>query len=87
MPGPGPYHGAVDRCLHGQALWSQSYEGDLRDTLALQDRVARAIAEQIKISLTPREQAELKSVRVVNPEAYESYLKGRSSGMAERQMV
>jgi len=58
-------------------LWSQSYEGQLRDTLALQDRVARAIAEQIQINLTPREQAALKSVRVVNPEAYESYLKGR----------
>jgi TolB-like protein/DNA-binding winged helix-turn-helix (wHTH) protein len=58
-------------------LWSHSYEGELRDTLALQDRVAREIAEQIQINLTPREQAALKSVRVVNPEAYESYLKGR----------
>jgi TolB-like protein/DNA-binding winged helix-turn-helix (wHTH) protein/Flp pilus assembly protein TadD len=58
-------------------IWSQSYEGDLRDTLALQDRVARAIAEQIQINMTPREQAALKSVRVVNPESYESYLKGR----------
>jgi tetratricopeptide (TPR) repeat protein len=58
-------------------LWSQSYQGELRDTLALQDRVARAIAEQIQINLTPREEAALKSVRVVNPEAYESYLKGR----------
>jgi TolB-like protein/DNA-binding winged helix-turn-helix (wHTH) protein/Flp pilus assembly protein TadD len=58
-------------------LWSQSYQGELRDTLALQDRVARAIADQIQINLTPQEQAALKSVRVVNPEAYESYLKGR----------
>ena len=58
-------------------LWSQSYQGELRDTLALQDRVARAIAEQIQINLTPREQAALKSVKAVNPEAYESYLKGR----------
>jgi TolB-like protein/DNA-binding winged helix-turn-helix (wHTH) protein/Flp pilus assembly protein TadD len=58
-------------------IWSQSYEGDLRDTLALQDRVARAIAEQIQINMTPREEAALKSVRVVNPESYESYLKGR----------
>jgi TolB-like protein/DNA-binding winged helix-turn-helix (wHTH) protein/Flp pilus assembly protein TadD len=58
-------------------LWSQSYQGELRDTLALQDSVARAIADQIQINLTPREQAALKSVRVVNPEAYESYLKGR----------
>src|SRR6201988_3959143 len=58
-------------------LWSQSYEGDLRDTLALQNSVARAIADQIRINLTPQEQAALKSVKVVNPEAYEDYLKGR----------
>jgi TolB-like protein/DNA-binding winged helix-turn-helix (wHTH) protein/Tfp pilus assembly protein PilF len=58
-------------------LWSQSYEGELRETLALQSRVASAIAEQIRINLTPREQAALKNVKVVNPEAYESYLKGR----------
>ena len=58
-------------------LWSQSYEGELRDTLALQNRVASAIADQIRISLTPQEKAALKNVRVVNPEAYESYLKGR----------
>jgi TolB-like protein/DNA-binding winged helix-turn-helix (wHTH) protein/Flp pilus assembly protein TadD len=58
-------------------LWSQGYEGELRDTLALQDRVARAIADQIQINLTPREQAALKNVRVVDPQAYESYLKGR----------
>jgi TolB-like protein/Tfp pilus assembly protein PilF len=58
-------------------LWSQSYEGELRDTLALQNRVASAIADQIRISLTPREQAALKSAKAVNPEAYQSYLKGR----------
>ena len=58
-------------------LWSQSYEGGLRDTLALQNRVAAAIADQIRINLTPQEQAALKNVKVVNPEAYESYLKGR----------
>ncbi len=58
-------------------LWSQSYEGELRDTLALQNRVAAAIADQIRINLTPQEQAALKNVKVVNPEAYESYLKGR----------
>jgi TolB-like protein/DNA-binding winged helix-turn-helix (wHTH) protein/Tfp pilus assembly protein PilF len=58
-------------------LWSQSYEGELRDTLALQNRVAGAIADQIRISLTPQEQTALKNAKVVNPEAYESYLKGR----------
>jgi TolB-like protein/DNA-binding winged helix-turn-helix (wHTH) protein/Tfp pilus assembly protein PilF len=58
-------------------LWSQSYEGELRDTLALQNKVARAIADEIRINLNPQEQAALKSVKVVNPGAYESYLKGR----------
>src|ERR1700726_407030 len=58
-------------------LWSQSYEGELRDTLALQSKVAKAIADQIRINLNSQEQAALKNVRVVNPQAYESFLKGR----------
>ena len=58
-------------------LWAQSYEGDLRDTIALQKQVARSIAEQIRIELTPHEQAVLKNVKRVNPDAYEAYLKGR----------
>jgi len=45
--------------------------------LALQNQVARAIAENIRISLKPREEAALKNSKVVNPEAYVSYLKGR----------
>jgi TolB-like protein/DNA-binding winged helix-turn-helix (wHTH) protein/Flp pilus assembly protein TadD len=58
-------------------LWSQSYEGELRDTLALQKKVAKAIADQIRITVNPQEQAALKSSKVVNTAAYESYLKGR----------
>lgn len=58
-------------------LWSQSYDGELRDTLALQNKVAKAIADQIRISLNPQERAALRNARVVSPEAYESYLKGR----------
>jgi TolB-like protein/DNA-binding winged helix-turn-helix (wHTH) protein/Flp pilus assembly protein TadD len=58
-------------------LWSDSYDGDLRDTLTLQNNVARAIAEQIRINLNPQEQATLKHAKVVDPEAYEAYLKGR----------
>jgi len=58
-------------------LWSQSYEGELQDTLALQSQVARAIADQIRINVNPQEQATLKNVKVVNPQAYESFLKGR----------
>jgi TolB-like protein/DNA-binding winged helix-turn-helix (wHTH) protein/Tfp pilus assembly protein PilF len=58
-------------------LWSQSYEGELRDTLTLQNKVASAIADQIRINLNPQEQAALKNTKIVNPQAYEFYLKGR----------
>jgi len=58
-------------------LWSQSYQGELRDTLALQSQVARAIADQIRINLSPREQTALNNVKMVNPQAYQSFLKGR----------
>jgi TolB-like protein len=58
-------------------LWSQSYEGELRDTLTLQNKVASAIADQIRINLNPQEQAALKNAKFVNPQAYESFLKGR----------
>jgi TolB-like protein/DNA-binding winged helix-turn-helix (wHTH) protein len=58
-------------------LWAQSYEGDVRQTLALQRQVARAIAEEIQIELTSHERDVLKSVKTVNPDAYEAYLKGR----------
>ena len=58
-------------------LWAQSYEGDVRNTLSLQKQVASAIADQIRIELTPHEQAVLKNAKSVDPEAYENYLKGR----------
>ena len=58
-------------------IWAQSFEGDLRDTLALQNRVARAIAEQIGTKVNQREQAALRNPKVVDPAAYEAYLKGR----------
>ena len=57
-------------------LWAKSYERDLRDVLALQEEVARAIAGEIRVKLTPQEQTRLVRARPVNPEAYEAYLKG-----------
>ena len=58
-------------------LWSRSYQGELRDALALQNKVAKAVADEIRINLNPQEQAALENVTVVNPQAYESFLKGR----------
>jgi TolB-like protein/Tfp pilus assembly protein PilF len=58
-------------------LWAESYERDLRDVLALQSDVARAIAREINVKLAPREKGESSSGRQVDPRAYEAYLKGR----------
>jgi TolB-like protein/DNA-binding winged helix-turn-helix (wHTH) protein/Tfp pilus assembly protein PilF len=58
-------------------VWANGYERDLRDVLALQDEVARAIAREIKVKLTPHDQTRLATARQVNPQAYELYLKGR----------
>jgi TolB-like protein/DNA-binding winged helix-turn-helix (wHTH) protein/Flp pilus assembly protein TadD len=58
-------------------LWAQSYEGELQDTLALQNSVASAIAERIQVTLNPQEAAALKKSTTVNADAYEAYLKGR----------
>ncbi|MCK4546376.1 MAG: protein kinase [Candidatus Eisenbacteria sp.] len=59
-----------------QHLWAESYEREFRDVLALQKEVARAIAGEIRIALTPEEQERLASAPPVNPEAHEAYLKG-----------
>jgi TolB-like protein/DNA-binding winged helix-turn-helix (wHTH) protein/Tfp pilus assembly protein PilF len=58
-------------------LWADTYEGDLSNILVLQTTVARDIARQIKVTLTPQDQARLASGRLLNPEAHEAYLKGR----------
>ncbi len=58
-------------------LWAESYERDLRDVLALQSELAQDITNKIQIKVTPQQQARLASVRPVNPEAHELYLKGR----------
>jgi TolB-like protein/DNA-binding winged helix-turn-helix (wHTH) protein/Flp pilus assembly protein TadD len=60
-----------------EQMWAQSYEGDLRETLTLQSKVAQAIAEQIRATLSRRQQAALRRPRTVSPDAYEAYLKGR----------
>jgi TolB-like protein/DNA-binding winged helix-turn-helix (wHTH) protein/Flp pilus assembly protein TadD len=58
-------------------IWAESYQGEFRDTLALQSRVARSVAEQIRGTLNRQEQVALAKSKTVNPAAYEAYLKGR----------
>lgn len=58
-------------------LWAESYQRELRGILALQSEVARAIAKEIQINVSPQEQVRLTRARRVDPDAYEAYLKGR----------
>ena len=60
-----------------RTLWSQRYERDLVDILTLQSEVARAIAAEIKIQVTPEEQARLVHATPVVAAAHVAYLKGR----------
>ncbi len=60
-------------------LWAQSYERGLHDVLEVQAEVARAVAREIRIKLTPHEKQRLDpdKMRSINPQAYELYLRGR----------
>ena len=59
-------------------LWAESYERDTRDVLTLQAEVAQAIAQEIKVAVSPEETKSLGLASAVNPDAYEDYLKGQS---------
>jgi TolB-like protein/DNA-binding winged helix-turn-helix (wHTH) protein/lipopolysaccharide biosynthesis regulator YciM len=65
-------HAATDR-----NLWTHSYERDLADVLTLQREVAKDVAGEIRVKLTPQEQMQFGTAPPVNPAAYEAYLRGR----------
>ncbi len=58
-------------------LWTESYDRELKDLLAVQDSVVQSIASQIHIALTEEQKTRLANPRHTRPEAYEAYLKGR----------
>ncbi|HEX9723040.1 MAG TPA: tetratricopeptide repeat protein, partial [Vicinamibacteria bacterium] len=60
-----------------ESLWAKQYERDTENVLALLDDVARDIAQEIHIALTPLEEDRLAKANPVKPAAYSAYLKGR----------
>jgi serine/threonine protein kinase/Tfp pilus assembly protein PilF len=58
-------------------LWARDYDRDLGDVLKLQSEVARAVADEIRIQVTPEERARLAAARHIDPQAHEAYLLGR----------
>jgi serine/threonine protein kinase/Tfp pilus assembly protein PilF len=57
-------------------VWAKSYERSLSDILAMQDEVARGIASEIQVALTPAERARLTGARPVNPQAHDALIRG-----------
>jgi DNA-binding winged helix-turn-helix (wHTH) protein/TolB-like protein len=58
-------------------MWSHSYDRDLSEILAVQREVAFTIAAQVRADLTPDQRMQFSSARMVKPEAYDCYLRGR----------
>jgi serine/threonine protein kinase/tetratricopeptide (TPR) repeat protein len=59
-------------------VWSERYDREMQDVFELQDEIARKIAEALRITLTPQEQAALAAKPTDNLQAYDLYLRGKS---------
>ncbi len=58
-------------------LWADAYERRIDDAVVLQGEVAEAIANQVRVKLSPDERERLRKVKITNPLAHDSYLRGR----------
>ena len=54
--------------------WSRTFDGDLTDVFDLQEKIARAITDELKLVLQGEQQNRLVPVATSNPEAYTLYL-------------
>jgi len=70
-------HAQLIRAATDEHFWSETYDRELRDVLALESDAAQSIARKVEITVTGEEHARLTAARSVSPEVYESYLKGR----------
>ena len=61
----------------GRVIWSDTYERDTRQVLALQDDIVRALAAEVRLTMRPGAHVQPEPSRAVNPDAYDSYLRGR----------
>ena len=68
---------SVVRSRDGRALWSESYQREARDVLAVEAEVVRGVADAIRASVPSAARDRLMSARAISPEVYEAYLKGR----------
>ena len=70
-------HAQLIRGASDEHFWSESYDRELRDVLAMDADVAQAIANKVQVTMSGEEHRRLAAVRSVSPEVYEDYLKGK----------
>ena len=70
-------HAQLIRGATDEHFWSESYDRELQDALALESDVAQSIARRVEVTVTGKENERLTKVRSTSPEVYESYLKGQ----------
>ncbi len=63
---------------NGFQLWSERYDREMADIFDVQDEIARAIAERLKVTLTGGGAGRLVKPATGNVQAYELYLRGRT---------
>ncbi len=63
----------LSRADTGEQVWGESYEKELKDIFALQDEIAREVAQKLQLKLGGARHA----TKVVNPEAHQLVLEGR----------
>jgi serine/threonine protein kinase/Tfp pilus assembly protein PilF len=63
----------------GFHLWSERFDRDMADVFVIQDEISRAIVDKLEVKLLGKKKATLVKRRTADPEAYNLYLKGRSS--------
>lgn len=62
---------------NGFHLWSEKFDRDMDDIFAIQDEIATAITEKLKVTLLHQEKRSLYKTPTKNQSAYDLYLKGR----------
>jgi TolB-like protein/tetratricopeptide (TPR) repeat protein/DNA-binding winged helix-turn-helix (wHTH) protein len=70
-------HAQLIRGATDEHFWSETYDRELRDALTLESEVTQSIAQRVEVSVTGEERSRLAAARHVEPEVYESYLKGQ----------
>jgi serine/threonine protein kinase/Flp pilus assembly protein TadD len=60
------------------SVWAERYDRQLEDVFAIQEEIARSIAQALRITLTPQEERIIARKPTENPQAYDFYLRGRS---------